>query len=153
MLKSLMSVAALLGSILAIPSSASYEFEYEPPCFMVTAEGELVDLTERMCGGYVEVEETTASEASTTLEIPQLSGAALQEALDTAAVVFADAFCEARAREGTRRESGSAASSALASYMVSEGISSDNLTPEFIAEAQEISTQLCPELQPTGRYD
>jgi hypothetical protein len=153
MLKSLMSVAALLGSILAIPSSASYEFEYEPPCFMVTAEGELVDLTERMCGGYVEVEETTASEASTTLEIPQLSGAALQEALDTAAVVFADAFCEARAREGTRRESNEAAVSAMVDFTFSQGIPSEALTPAFYTEAREVSISLCPELQPTGRYD
>jgi hypothetical protein len=153
MLKTLIPVAALLGSVLAVPSFASYEFEYEPPCFMVTAAGELVDLTGDMCGGYINAEETAVSPVSAFTDRPQLSGAALEEALDTGAFIHADAFCEARARGGTKRESDSAATSVLADYMFSEGIPTSALTTEFFFQSDELSRRLCPELQPTGRYD
>jgi hypothetical protein len=153
--KILLAAAVLSVASVGMTDAASAGISRFPtidyPCYMIDQTGAILNLS-AMCP-RIGVNAVTATSSQISTFHNALSGTALQEALDTAAVVYADAFCEARAREGTRRESGSAATSALASYMVSEGISSDNLTTDFFAEAQEISAQLCPELQPTGQYD
>ena len=150
MIKPIAPALALIGASLLLPTAARAADYY---CFMVDSNGVIRDLTE-MCSPTTPA--TTAAPVSTVsapASRPTLTGAALEEALFTGAVIHADAFCEARAQGGTRRESSNAATSALAGFMVSEGIPTTVLTPAFFSEAEESSRLLCPELQPTGRYD
>jgi hypothetical protein len=146
MIKPILPAAALIGASLLLPTvaRANNYSGINHYCFLVDGAGEVINLSQ-MC---VNRNPAPAAESRAAL-----SGAALEEALTTGTVIHADAFCEARAQGGTRREANNAATSALASYMVSEGISADDLTPAFFSRAEESSKLLCPELQPTGRYN
>lgn len=151
MTKPIVSAVALIGACLLLPTAARAN-DYSAInhyCYMVDGAGNVVNLS-HMC---INRNPLPASNPTAVAESrPALSGVALEEALNTAAVLHADTFCEARARGGTKREADEAAVSAMASYMVSTGIPSEALSGEFIARTDEISVRLCPELQPTGNY-
>ncbi|MFM6399973.1 MAG: hypothetical protein ACKPFF_25120, partial [Planktothrix sp.] len=77
----------------------------------------------------------------------------LAKAFDQTATLYADNYCEARAQGLTNREAGTKASSVVSEYMVLKNIPSDILSVEWIEKGQSISKVLCPELQPTTRYN
>jgi hypothetical protein len=141
---------ALIGACLLLPTTARAN-DYSDIghyCFIVNSSGVVHNLTEMCSPSTQATAAVSVSESRSTL-----TGAALEEALNTGAFLHADTFCEVRARGGTKREADDAATSVLADYMISTGIPAEALSVEFIGRTDEISVQLCPELQPTGRYD
>lgn len=140
-----MQIKALIPAILSLALSAPAIAQTEPdyPCY-IDFGGRITNLTS-MCGAP----ELAAGEAGSEEEV--LSGAELDEALSLASTVYADTYCEYRARGGTDQQASEAAAGAAAGYLLDTPDGS--ISTEWFAEAEYKSNLLCPELQPTTRYD
>jgi hypothetical protein len=148
MIKSTVSVLALVGASLLMHTAAKANdpLSHDYYCYAEDSSGVVHNLRE-MCLPNTPAVSAPASGAS-------LSGAAFEDVISTASVVHADAFCEARARGGTRMQANDAANASAASFLVSAGLSADDIPyDDLITAADEASQLLCPELQPTGLYD
>lgn len=147
MIKVAISALILIGSNLVLHTvvKANGVLGDDYYCYIEDSRGMVHDLTE-MCS-------RNRPEVNAPSSAPALTGAALEEALSTGVFIYADTFCEARAQGGTRRQANDAAGTAASSFMASAGISADDIDPDFISMANETSSRLCPDLQPTGIYD
>lgn len=138
-------LSALFGVAIVIPTSANAQ-EYQG-CFLINGDNRVVDLN------YMCPEPITVEQASATRTASELTPEQVAEGMSAAAILYADTFCEARAQDLTRRQSENAASRVVSAYMVSNALPVDGITQEWLAQAETSSRLLCPELQPTGRYD
>lgn len=122
----LASIASLL--FLPLPAAA------EPFCFM-HHQGRTIDLTS-MCGN---------TQAATPSLAPVTSGGASQRT----AIVYADAYCQARSRGMNDRQSIQTASDIAGEYSVMVGMPRSAINEAWYEQARSASVSMCPDLQPT----
>lgn len=143
------SLISLLGvstiTILVTSDQQNVAIAQENPgCFIVDHAERVINL-DRICIPQPQSASTNSNKTLTQEE--------LAKAFDQTATLYADNYCEARAQGLTNREAGTKASSVVSEYMVLKNIPSDILSVEWIEKGQSISKVLCPELQPTSRYN
>ncbi|SKB13929.1 exported hypothetical protein [Planktothrix sp. PCC 11201] len=143
------SLISLLGvsatSILVTSDQQNVAIAQENPgCFIVDHAERVINL-DRICIPQPQSASTNSNKTLTQEE--------LAKAFDQTATLYADNYCEARAQGLTNREAGTKASSVVSEYMVLKNIPSDILSVEWIEKGRSISKVLCPELQPTSRYN
>ncbi|MFM6195763.1 MAG: hypothetical protein ACKPEN_14380 [Planktothrix sp.] len=121
-----------------------------PGCFIVDHAERVINL-DSLC--IPQSQTANSSQSASTNSNKTLTQEELAKAFDQTATLYADNYCEARAQGLTNREAGTKASSVVSEYMVLKNIPSDILSVEWIEKGQSISKVLCPELQPTTRYN
>ena len=153
-----LSLAAAIA--LALPFSAlssDTALANEPFCFMETST-RVTNLT-GLCApspNAVTISEVSIPTPPESLPAPAPAPSPTQEylrgAASTSAFVYGDAYCEARAQGRTHRQASSAARSVTFRALSGLGLSGYTPDNQWFANAHSISQELCPELQPAGRY-
>ncbi|CAD0231000.1 hypothetical protein PL10110_590036 [Planktothrix agardhii] len=149
------SLISLLGvstiTILVTSDQQNVAIAQENPgCFIVDHAERVINL-DSLC--IPQSQTANSSQSASTNSNKTLTQEELAKAFDQTATLYADNYCEARAQGLTNREAGTKASSVVSEYMVLKNIPSDILSVEWIEKGQSISKVLCPELQPTSRYN
>jgi hypothetical protein len=121
-----------------------------PGCFIVDHAERVINL-DGIC--VPQPQTANSSQSGSNNSNKTLTQEELAKAFDQTATLYADNYCEARAQGLTNREAGNKATSVVSEYMVLKNIPSDILSVEWIEKGQSISKVLCPELQPTTRYN
>jgi hypothetical protein len=129
----LLAAATLLAGLTA-PLPVRAQIAIEPFCF-------------------IEIDERTIDLTSMCIAQPVLTAESLASASDDSALVYGDAYCEAKAQGRTNRQARATATESAAEYIVSNRLPRSIITPQWIEAAQENSRTLCPELQPRTRYN
>lgn len=140
-----------VATILVTSEQQNFAIAQENPgCFIVDHAERVINL-DGIC--IPQPQTANSSQSGSNNSNKTLTQEELAKAFDQTATLYADTYCEARAQGLTNREAGTKASSVVSEYMVLKNIPSDILSVEWIEKGQSISKVLCPELQPTTRYN
>lgn len=123
---------AIVPVLLAVQPAKAQE---APGCFMINSAGRMLNLT-----------------AICRPDAQPTSQQTVQGILEVSATAYADAWCEARAEGKTLRQASRAGTSAAVDY-IGLRIPAESIPRQWFDVAHRRTVTLCPEYQPTGRYN
>ncbi|MBD2025270.1 hypothetical protein [Leptolyngbya sp. FACHB-711] len=129
--------SAIVPVLIAVQPALSQEAQ---GCFMVNPAGRKVELN-NVCRPMAQ----PVALQQTEEEVAQI--------MDDGATLYADTWCESRARGGTLRQASDAANSAAAEYLAGRLPSGRSINSEWLASARETASILCPEYRARGLYN